>query len=280
MSNVDLHCHSTWSDGTLAPAALIARAKANGVEMLALTDHDHLGGLREAAQHAQKLGVQFISGVEVSISWRHQTIHVVGLGIDPDHVGLQAGLAQVRSGRDQRARRMADALSAAGIPGAFEGALRYCGNVALLGRSHFARYIVEKGFACDTKAVFEQYLVPGKPGYVEHEWATLPEAVGWIIAAGGLPVLAHPARYKLSPQAMTQFLDAFKACGGQGIEVSSGAHSEDDIRRFARVARDYGFLASRASDFHSPEESGTDLGGAPALPPGLKAVWDHLPRRA
>ena len=276
MQNADLHSHSIYSDGTMRPADLVRRAHANGVEIFALTDHDHLGGLAEARAEAESLGLVFVPGVEVSISWESHTIHVLGLGVDPDNLALQQGLEQVRAGRDDRARQMAEALAQAGIDNAFEGAMRYCGNPALLGRSHFARYIVERGFARDTRQVFERYLVPGKPGYVEHIWATLDQAVGWILEAGGLPVLAHPARYRMSHEALTQFLDAFKACGGRGIEVCSGAHDPEDIRRFSRIAREYGFLASRASDFHGPDEGGTDLGQAPPLPIGLKPVWEHL----
>lgn len=278
MPNVDLHCHSHYSDGTLAPAELVRRAHANGVEVLALTDHDHLGGLDEAAEAARVCGIDLISGVEISVSWQDHTIHIVGLSIDPANTALQAGLAQVRLGRDARAQRMADALAAVGLRDALAGALKYCANPALLSRAHFARYIVEQGYARDTRAVFEHYLTPGKPGYVSHVWAELADAVGWILGAGGVPVLAHPARYRLSQRELTTFLDDYKAAGGRGIEVCSGAHDDTDIRRFARVARQYGFLASRASDFHSPGEGAVDLGRAPALPPDLKPVWEHLSR--
>lgn len=274
--NADLHCHSKFSDGALPPAELVRRAQRNGVEIFALTDHDHLGGLPEAALEAARLGLQFIPGVEISVSWLDQTIHVVGLGIDPDNRELQAGLAQVRSGRDARAREMSAALEKVGVKDAYAGAMRYVANPALIGRSHFARYLVECGYAKTPGEVFAHYLVPGKPGFVEQTWARLDEALGWIAGAGGLAVLAHPGRYRLSNAQLEEFLVAFKAGGGVGIEVCTGAHDEAATRRFATVARRYGFLASRASDFHAPGESETDLGGAPELPPDLEPVWARL----
>ncbi|HMX16386.1 MAG TPA: 3',5'-nucleoside bisphosphate phosphatase [Rhodocyclaceae bacterium] len=275
--NADLHCHSTVSDGLLAPADVVRRAHANGVSLLALTDHDELGGLAEAAAMADELGLAFVNGTEISVSWGDdQTVHVVGLGIDPHDAALQAGLAQVRGGRDSRAMRIAAELARVGIPGAYEGALRYVGNPALISRAHFARYIVEIGRARDVKSVFDHWLAKGKPGYVRHAWASLEEAVAWILGAGGIAVIAHPGRYRLSGQGMRELYCAFKDLGGEGIEVLSGSHGEDQARQFASVAREFGFLASRASDFHGPGESWVDLGMVQELPPDLVPVWTRL----
>lgn len=273
--NPDLHCHSTVSDGLMRPTALVERAHANGVDLLALTDHDEIGGLDEAAQAAEALGMRFVNGTEISVSWGDdQTVHIVGLGFDRKNAALAAGLAHVRSGRDSRAGRIAAELAKVGIDGAYEGALKYVGNPALVSRSHFARYIVERGFAKDVKTVFDHWLAKGKPGYVSHVWAELGEAIGWIRAAGGIAVIAHPGRYRLTPAERRELYVAFKELGGQGIEVVSGSHNADEIREFAGIAREFGFLASRASDFHGPGESYNDLGRMATLPPDLKTVWE------
>lgn len=272
--NADLHCHSTVSDGLLAPAGVVERAHANGVDLLALTDHDEIGGLDEAAAAAAALGMRFVNGTEISVSWGDdQTVHIVGLNFDRRHPELVAGLARVRGGRDARAGRMAAELAKVGIDGAYAGALKYAGNPALISRSHFARYIVERGFARDVKTVFDYWLAKGKPGYVSHPWADLAEAIGWIKAAGGVAVIAHPGRYRLTPTERRELFAAFKERGGQGIEVVSGSHNEAEQREFASVAREFGFLASRASDFHGPGESYIDLGRLAQLPPDLKTVW-------
>ncbi len=273
-NNPDLHCHSTVSDGLLDPAALIERALANGVDLLALTDHDEIGGLDAAIEAARAAGLRFVTGTEISVSWGDdQTVHIVGLNFDHHHPELAAGLARVRSGRDARAGRMAAELAKVGIEGAYEGALKYAGNPALLSRSHFARYIVECGLAPDVKSVFDHWLTKGKPGYVSHPWAKLAEALGWIRAAGGMAVIAHPCRYRLTAAERRALYAAFKDLGGAGIEVVSGAYDEEEIRELAAVAREFGFLASRASDFHGPGESWVDLGRMAPLPLDLQPVW-------
>jgi predicted metal-dependent phosphoesterase TrpH len=275
--NADLHCHSTVSDGLLAPAEVVRRARDNGVELLALTDHDELGGLAAARATADEIGLRFVDGVEVSISWGDdQTVHILGLGVDPANVELLAGLHQVRSGRDSRAGRMATELDKVGIHGAYEGALRHAGNPALVSRSHFARYIVEQGHVKDVKSVFDHWLAKGKPGYVEHSWATLEDALRWIVGAGGTAVIAHPGRYRLSKAELREMFGAFKDLGGRGIEVLSGSQKDEEVREFARIAREFGFLASRGSDFHGPGESWIDLGKMPDLPEGLTPVWSQL----
>jgi hypothetical protein len=275
--NADLHCHSTVSDGLLSPAEVVRRAQENGVELLALTDHDELGGLAEARAMADEIGLPFVDGVEISISWGDdQTVHILGLAVDPENAELREGLSRVRSGRDARAGRMAAELDKAGIHGAYEGALRHAGNPALVSRSHFARYIVEQGHVKDVKSVFDHWLAKGKPGYVEHSWATLEDALRWIVGAGGTAVIAHPGRYRLSKAELREMFAAFKDLGGRGIEVLSGAHKDDEVREFSRVANEFGFLASRGSDFHGPGESWIDLGKMPDLPPNLTPVWSQF----
>lgn len=275
-ANADLHCHSTASDGTLAPADVVRRAHANGVDLLALTDHDELLGLPEAAATAAELGLRFVPGVEVSVSWLDQTVHIVGLGVDFTNPALIAGLDQVRSGRDGRAAKIAAELDRIGIHGALEGALRFVGNPALISRAHFARFLVEAGCAKNVHDVFLHYLARGKPGYVEHVWATLEDAVGWIKGAGGLAVIAHPGRYRLSHVEMDILFDKFRELGGDAVEVACGAHDGGQVLAFARMARKFGLMASRASDFHGPEDSPIDLGRAPPLPPDLTPVWSRL----
>jgi predicted metal-dependent phosphoesterase TrpH len=261
----------------LTPAALVHRAVANGVDLLALTDHDEIGGLAEATEVAEAVGLRFLSGAEISVSWGDdQTVHIVALGFDRGHEPLVEGLRRVRGGRDSRARRMAAELDRVGIHGAYEGALRHAGNPALIGRSHFARYIVELGHARDVKSVFDWWLAKGKPGYVAHPWATLQEAMDWISGGGGLAVIAHPGRYRISKGQLQDLFGAFKDLGGAGIEVLSGSHGDDHVREFAHVARQYGFLASRGSDFHGPGESWVDLGRLPDLPPDLKPIWTRF----
>ena len=272
-ANFDFHCHSTASDGLLAPGDVARRAAAGGVDCWALTDHDTLGGLAEAEAAAAAQGLHFVPGVEISIEWRTIPIHIVGLAFDPAHPALAGGLDALRQGRVERARRMGEALAAIGIPGVYEGALRYATHPDLISRAHFARYLVSIGIAREVSGVFQHYLTPGKPGYVDHRWATLEEAVGWILAAGGIAVVAHPGRYRMSGGDMRRLLDDFKALGGQGIEVVSGSHSPDHVLHFARLARHYAFHASRGSDFHGPEESYVDLGQVAALPLDLKPVW-------
>jgi predicted metal-dependent phosphoesterase TrpH len=275
MLNVDLHCHSNVSDGTLTPAAVAARAKANGVDVWALTDHDEISGVAEARAAASALDLQYVPGVEISITWAGHTIHIVGLQIDETNQELIQGLAATRGGRERRAREMAVQLAAAGIPDAFEGALRHVGNPDLISRTHFARHLVEIGRCADTHEVFRNYLTEGKPGYVPHRWASLAQALKWIRGAGGIAVVAHPGRYNLSDVAFGAFFDEFKQLGGAAIEVNTGSHSPDQYAEYAKVAAAYGFLASRGSDFHSPDESRVDLGALPPLPDGVVPVWHN-----
>lgn len=274
---IDLHCHSNVSDGLLPPAEVVRRAAANGVELLALTDHDDVSGLAEARAAAEEYCITFLDGVEISISWGEDTsFHIVGLGIDPRCRELVEGLAAIRSGRDGRAVRIAEALREAGIPGALAGASRFAEKSTIIGRAHFARYLVEQGISPDVKTVFDHYLAKGKPGYVPHQWATLEDALAWIHGSGGVAVIAHPARYRVSRDELRRFIAEFKERGGEAIEVACGAHSMELVHEFANVARHYGLMASSASDFHGPGESYADLGVVPPLPDGLVPVWRDL----
>jgi len=273
MLKVDLHCHSNISDGVLAPAAVAAYARKAGVDVWALTDHDEVSGIAEARAAALQQGMQFVAGVEISITWAGQTVHIVGLQIDENDPGLVNGLNQTRSGRDARGREIARQLDLAGIPGAYEGALKFVGNPDLMSRTHFARHIVDTGKCANIPEVFKKYLSEGKPGYVEHRWATLAEAVGWIRGAGGVAVIAHPGRYRFSDMAQGVLFDEFKQLGGVAIEVVTGSHSPDQYPEYARLANDYGFLASRGTDFHAPGESRVDFALLPPLPANVKPIW-------
>jgi predicted metal-dependent phosphoesterase TrpH len=277
VQNVDLHSHSIVSDGQLSPAELMARAHARGVTLMSLTDHDAVDGLAEARAAASRLGMGFVDGVEISVSWEGVTLHLVGLRFDPAHPALAAGLHTIREGRAERARRIAASLERVGIPGALEGAYAYCGNPHLIGRTHFARFLHAQGHAPSMREVFRRFLTPGKPGYVEHRWAEFEHAMNWILASGGVPVLAHPGRYPIGDARMRTLLGVFKDLGGVAIEVMTGSHRPDQFTSFGAHARRYGFLASRGADFHGPDEGPYDLGELPPLPHDLKPVWHDWP---
>lgn len=277
--NADLHCHSVVSDGTLTPQELAARAQRNHVALWSLTDHDEVGGIAAAREAALALGLPFLAGVEISVSWQDKTIHIVGLGIDEQHPELIAGLQKTRGGREARAREIARQLEVAGIPNTFEGALSHVGNPDLISRSHFARHLVEIGVCENVPEVFRRYLTEGKPGYVPHEWATLQNAVQWIRNAAGIAIIAHPARYGLSPALERMLFAEFKRAGGQGVEVTTSAHTAPEIEHFAQVALDWDLFGSRGSDFHCPTESRIDLGTLPPLPNALTPVWQALAHR-
>lgn len=277
--NADLHSHSNVSDGTLSPEDLAQRAHSQGVELWALTDHDELGGQRRAREAALDLGMGYLTGTEISVSFAGQTVHIVGLGFDEHDAALNAGLAATRSGRTQRAREMAAGLARVGIHGAFEGALRYVGNPDLISRTHFARFLVDSGICPDTHSVFRRYLTEGHPGYVPHQWARLGDAVRWITRAGGVAVIAHPGRYRFTPTEEYALFTEFIAHGGRGVEVMTGSHSAAEQLRYADTALEFQLLASRGSDFHSPAESRTELGTLPDLPGRLTPVWEALAAR-
>ena len=277
--NADLHCHSVVSDGTLTPEVLAERAKSNGVELWALTDHDEVGGLHRAAAAAKSQGLAYLTGAEISVTFAGETVHIVGLGFDPDDAGMQQGLRNTRGGREQRAKEMSASLEKVGIKNAFEGALKFVSNPELISRTHFARFLVESGVCRETSEVFRKYLTEGKPGYVPHRWATLHDAVTWITNASGIAVIAHPGRYKFTPNEEYALFTEFKAHGGQGVEVITGSHTKQEYLKYAETAKEFSLVASRGSDFHSPDESYTDLGALPFLPGDLTPVWELLADR-
>ena len=277
--NADLHCHSVVSDGTLTPEQLAQRAASNGVQLWALTDHDEIGGQVRAAAAAQTHGMKYLTGTEISVTFIGKTVHIVGLGFDADDRQLTQGLLRTRGGRSERAQEMSDQLAKVGIRGAYEGALKYAGNPELISRTHFARYLVEAGICRETNDVFRKYLTEGNPGFVEHRWASLKDAVTWITEARGVAVIAHPARYRFSANEEFALFTEFKNHGGQGVEVVTGSHSPAEYVTYADTALEFGLAASRGSDFHSPDESHTDLGTLPMLPAKLTPVWELLATR-
>ena len=277
--NADLHCHSVVSDGTLTPEELATRAAANGVELWALTDHDEVGGQHRAAAAARDNGMRYLTGTEISVTFANETVHIVGLGFDPDDAAMTQGLYDTRGGRGKRAQEMSEGLAKVGIHGAYEGALKFVGNPELISRTHFARFLVEQGHCRDTPEVFRKFLTEGKPGYVPHRWATLKDAVHWITAAKGVAVIAHPGRYKFTANEEYALFLEFKAHGGQAIEVVTGSHTPAEFVEYADKALEFDFAASRGSDFHSPDESHCDLGKLPPLPGALTPVWELLGHR-
>jgi predicted metal-dependent phosphoesterase TrpH len=277
--NADLHCHSVISDGTLTPEDLAGRARRGGVELWALTDHDEIGGQHRAAAAAREQGLAYLTGTEISVTFAGETVHIVGLGFDANDPALREGLQATRAGRAERAREMADGLAQVGISGAYEGALQFVGNPNLISRTHFARFLVDTGICKDTHEVFRRFLTEGKPGFVPHRWASLKNAIQWITGAGGVAVIAHPARYKFTPNEEYALFTEFKIHGGQAVEVITGSHSVQEALKYGEMAAEFDLAASRGSDFHSPDESHTDLGTLPYLPGTLTPVWELLEDR-
>lgn len=277
--NADLHCHSVVSDGTLTPEALAARAKANGVELWALTDHDEIGGQDRALTAAHAHGMKYLTGTEISVTFAHKTVHIVGLGFDAHNEALKTGLLRTRGGRSERAQEMSEGLAKVGIHGAYEGALNYVGNPELISRTHFARFLVESGVCQDTHEVFRRFLTEGHPGFVPHCWATLKDAVQWIVQAQGMAIIAHPGRYGFTANEEFALFTEFKNHGGQGVEVVTGSHTPAEYVTYGEMAQEFDLFASRGSDFHSPTESRIDLGTLPWLPGQLTPVWEALAHR-
>ena len=272
----DLHCHSTVSDGVYRPEVVAERAHACGVTLWALTDHDEVSGQQGARATAEALGMQYLSGVEISVTWAKQTVHIVGLGIDPVDTTLVQGLRETRAGRAGRARRIGQRLAKLGMPGAFEGALTFAGNPELISRTHFARFLVEAGYCPTVQGVFDKYLSDQGPAHEPMQWAKLEDSVSWIRGAGGVAVIAHPGRYHYTPTQFGSLFDTFKDVGGQAIEVITGSHTVPQYQEYAQIARHYDFLASCGSDFHSSKESKIEFGSLPPLPGDLKPVWKDL----
>lgn len=274
MQNIDLHSHSRHSDGRLSPRELLQAAYQAGVTSLGLTDHDTTAGLPEAFATAKDLGVTLIPGVEISVTWNQRTIHVLGLRIDPDSEPLQQGLQALRDKREQRAVAIAEGLAKAGIDGALDWVQQRVDG-GLISRTHFAEFLVENGHAKDVRAVFKRYLVKGKPGYVSVYWCDLADAVAWIRHAGGIAVIAHPARYKLTRSKLVSLLEAFIALGGQGLEVVSSSHNAQECQALGQLANRFGLLASCGSDFHSPNQAWAQLGNIPPLPAQCEPIWSQ-----
>lgn len=272
MLKVDLHSHSTISDGLMTPRELVRHAAAQGVQVLALTDHDDVAGISEAREAAAQTGITLITGTEISVTWRNRTLHIVGLRIDPEHPALQQGLARIRESRFTRAQRIAEELTKIGIADSLAGARKHA-TEGIISRTHFARFLIASGHAKDMKAVFKRYLVKGKPGYVQHTWASLEEALTWILDAGGIAVIAHPGRYDLGKTLMGDLLAEFKRLGGVGVEVVCGSHHPDQYGQYAQLAQQFGLRASRGSDYHGPGHSYMDMGRLPDLPSQCEPVW-------
>ena len=250
---VDFHCHSTYSDGSYPVKEVLDMAKANGGKYIALTDHDTINGIKEAREYAKNIGLTFFAGVEISVTWgNNNLIHILGLNIDENNQNLVDNLNKLRSYRFQRGQKIAANLAKAGIPDAFEGAMKYCSNIEALSRTHFLRFLVDSGYAKPGRA-FEKYLAPGKVGYVAQVWATLEDAVKWITDSGGIAVIAHPSRYKFTRTKLLRLIDDFKQCGGRGIEVVSSSHSKEDAYSIATIANNHDLLCSQGSDFHTLE---------------------------
>lgn len=275
MVRYDLHCHSNVSDGTLTPAELVRRAAGREVRRLALTDHDTVAGLDAARSEATARGIELISGVELSTSWAGRTIHVVGLGFDPQSRPLCEGLARLATLRAERAERIARSLDRAGIPGSLEGA-RAVSHGPSLGRNHFARFLWRHLNLRHLGEVYRRYLVRNRPGHVHVEWPAIEEAVGWIHAAGGIAVLAHPGRYRLTKTKLRELIAAGQGAGLRAIEVASGRSTPAEVGWLADVARRHGLLASAGSDFHTHEQSWIDVGRLKPLPDDLPTVIDAL----
>lgn len=273
MKNYDLHSHSTASDGSLNPSELIRLAKNAGVDCLALTDHDGIDGIEEAKQQAQAVNLEFIPGIELSVSWGKFTIHIVGLNINTSYIPLLAGTEQLKSYRLWRGEQISKGLEKFGIKGALSGAQKFSKG-KMIGRMHFANFLVEGGYCKDIRSVFKKFLIKNKPGYIHGQWATLENAVSWIMGAGGVAVIAHPGRYPFKNKKLKLLISEFIEMGGKGIEVISGSHSLADIRRMTTIAQECELYASIGSDFHNPDISWNKLGKLTPLPDLCTPVWN------
>lgn len=279
MLQVDLHSHSTISDGSLTPTELVRHAAAQGVKVLALTDHDDVTGLGEARAAAEEAGIVLIGGVEISVTWNRHNLHIVGLRVDPSHAGLLAGLAEIRAGRIERAAGIAAKLEKVGVTGALGGAYGFASD-RIIGRMHFAHFLVQQGHVKDVNAAFKKYLAKGKPGYVSHVWAPLEDAVRWIRSSGGVAVLAHPGRCDFGATTMRNLLGEFRDLGGTALEVVTGSHTVDHVRLFAGYSKSFGLMASTGSDYHGPGHKYLEMGRLPPLPQGCIPVWHDWPEVA
>lgn len=274
---IDLHCHTTASDGALTPSALCQRALERRIDLLAITDHDTVAGYRAArawlaGQGERGSALQLLAGVEYSCVWQGVNVHVVGLGIDVDHPATLAAGEFFNTARRERADLIGRRLARLGIEGATEGALAQAGE-GQVGRPHFARYLLERGVVGSVDEAFDRYLGAGKTGDVQTTWPSLAQVVAWIVEAGGAAVLAHPLKYKLTSAKLRRLVGAFAGCGGCALEVVNGRQSTDGTAQLARLCRELGLEASAGSDFHAPGPHWNDLGDSGTLPPACVPVW-------
>lgn len=274
--DTDLHTHSTASDGSLSPADLVRLAADAQVQRLALTDHDTLAGLDAARRTAETLGIELVDGVEISTSWQRREIHVVGLWVRPEDPGLREALACQQRRRDERAERIGRRLEAKGMPGAWDGARQEAGDGPIT-RPHFARWLVARGHAPDLPTAFRKWLADGKTGHVSVDWPAIAAAVDWIRAAGGIAVLAHPLKYRLTATRLRQLVHDFAAVGGGALEIPVNERDPGRVSVCARLARESGLRASLGSDFHQPQRWRPTPGMLPELPPDLTPVWSPVP---
>lgn len=276
---LDFHCHSTYSDGAFSVEKLLDRVKINGGKYIALTDHDTVDGISTAKLYAKKIGLNFIAGVEISVTWdKNNLVHIIGLNIDENNTTLVNELKNLQNKRFSRGNQIAANLAKVGIPNALDGAMKFCSNINALSRTHFSRYLVEAGFAKPGKA-FAKFLAPNKPGYVPITWASLEDAVKWITNSGGIAIIAHPCRYEYTRTKLLKLINEFKSYGGLGIEVISSSHSKDDAYKIGLIAEQQDLLASIGSDFHNDNESyrTINVGINHKLPPyNCKAVYTAI----
>lgn len=272
--NIDLHTHSTASDGRLTPTELVNAAADGGVQCLALTDHDTTAGLGAAQLAAEQRQIQFIPGVEISVTWQRRTLHIVGLAIDSQTPALKAGLEKLQATRVERAQTIARKLEKLGVENAYKKA-EQAANGGQITRTHFARLLIEAGICATMQQCFKRYLKPGKPAYASVQWAALEQAINWIHTAGGVAVLAHPLAYGMTGAWRARTLQAFSRAGGNAIEVHCGNSNPQDIKISAASALEYGLLGSVGSDFHGPEQRWLKLGRPLTLPAPITPVWSH-----
>jgi len=275
-SVIDLHCHSTASDGSLSPGDVVARAAAKGVKVLALTDHDTVAGLEEAAKAARAHGLHLVPGAELSCQWNGRDLHLVALGIDPANADLLRGLAGIRDFREQRLDAISDKLQKRGIPGMAEAA-RALADGGIATRTHLARALLESGRVNTMQEAFDRYLGQGKPGYVKALWPDMEQVVGLIRDAGGLAVVAHPLAYQMTGAWLRRTLTAFREAGGAGVEVVCGNTDRQKVETATGQALRTGLEGSMGSDFHSPDNPWVELGRLRAMPRGVKPIWSAWP---
>ncbi len=273
---IDLHTHTTASDGVLTPSELVERARLAGVDCLAITDHDCIGGFLEARNYCRdsRIDLCLVSGIEFSCRWSGTTVHIVGLGVKAEHSLLLQGIDQLTQARDRRGEKIGERLAARGFHGALEGARTQAGR-SQLGRPHFAQWMVEQGHVADIQEAFSRYLGQGRCGDVKAFWPELAEVVGWITGSGGVAVVAHPLKYRMTRMKLRRLVVDFKAAGGEAIEVVTGRQTRDQTGGMRRLASEYSLEASVGSDFHRDTSWGAGLGVETPCLDGIRGVWER-----